>query len=75
MTSGLDDIRLRMRISKLEAQLALGEIECADLTRKIRSPLTSSAIRDEAIQRHEDRLDECKAISEELKTVRKDFCL
>ena len=73
MTSALDDIRHRMRIANLEARLALGEIECADLKRKIKSPLTPSLIREEAILRHEDRLDECTAIAGELKTLRKDF--
>jgi hypothetical protein len=37
----LDEIRLRMKISKLEARLALREIEIAALNREINSPLTS----------------------------------
>ena len=44
----LDEIRLRMRITKLEARLALCEIESAALTREINSPLTSFERRKEA---------------------------
>jgi hypothetical protein len=43
-----DEIRLRMKISKLEAQLSLREIEIAALNREIDSPLTSLERRYEA---------------------------
>jgi hypothetical protein len=39
---GLDEIRLRMNITRLEGRLALREIESAALTREVNSPVTSS---------------------------------
>lgn len=48
----LDEIRIRMRISNLEARLAMREIEIAGLSREISSPLTASKRRAQA--------DECR---------------
>jgi hypothetical protein len=69
-TDDLDDIRYRLRISKLEARLVLREIECAALIREINSPLTSSERRTEATEQWETWRDESLEISEELKTLR-----
>ena len=44
----LDEIGLRMRISKLEAKLALVEIKSAGLMREIKSRLTPWGRRNEA---------------------------
>ena len=46
----MDEIRLRMRVSRLEARLALLEIEAAALSREIASPLTSERRREEATE-------------------------
>jgi|HubBroStandDraft_2_1064218.scaffolds.fasta_scaffold481483_2 hypothetical protein len=44
----MDQIRYRLRISMLEAKLALAQIEAAALAREIRSPLTSAQRRQQA---------------------------
>lgn len=66
----LDDIRYRMRISNLEARLALREIECAGLIREINSPLTSSNRRIEAMEKWETLQDQVSEIKEEVKELR-----
>jgi len=66
----LDDIRYKMRVSKLEAKLALREIDNAALTREIRSPLISYERRTEAFQRREALQGEWSEIMEELKGLR-----
>lgn len=49
----MDEIRIRLRISNLEARLAMREIEIAALSREIASPLTSSKRREEATERRD----------------------
>ena len=69
----MDDIRLRLRISNLEARLALREIEAAALTREIASPLTSSKRREEVIQSRDAALTEASVINAELDEMRRLF--
>ena len=56
------EIRRRMRVSNLEARLALHEIDAEALLREIKSPLTSGQRRAEATQRRETALNEVSAI-------------
>lgn len=66
----LDNIRYRMRVTKLEARLALREIECAALTREINSPLTSTTRKTEAAESRESMQAEGAEIMQELTELR-----
>ena len=68
-----EDIHRRMRISNLEARLALYEIDAAALLREIMSPLTSAKRRAEAIQLQEIALTEVSAIKAELDITYRSF--
>lgn len=59
-----------MRISKLEAQLALLEIESGALTREIKSPLTPFESKDQARERLRRAQDEWHQVKDELERVR-----
>jgi hypothetical protein len=69
----LDEIRCRMRISNLEARIALREIEAAALSREINSPLTSDTRRTELIQRRDPLLNEVSELRAELDKLRNSF--
>ena len=66
----IDEIRFRMRISKLEAKLALTQIEAAALTREIRSPLTSALRRLQATYLRDAALAESKTLQANLDALR-----
>ena len=68
-----DEIRLRLRISKLEAQLDLAEIEAADCTREIASPLTPAQRRDGAIARRENAEAKACELRVELDALRRSY--
>jgi hypothetical protein len=67
----LGEIRLRMRISKLEARLALREIEGAALKREINSPLTSLARRNKASESLDAARSEGANLITELDEIRR----
>jgi hypothetical protein len=69
----LGEIRRRLRISNLEARLALREIEAAALTREITSPLTSANRKGEAIQSRDAALTEASVIKADLDEMRRSF--
>jgi hypothetical protein len=58
----IGEIRTRLLLSKLEAKLAMLQIEAAALSKEIRSPLTSARRRDEATDRRDAALAESSAI-------------
>lgn len=62
----LDDIHRRMRIANLEARRELREIERADLSRKIDSPLTTTPERKAAMERRDAVITEWAGIVEQL---------
>ena len=62
----LDEIRLRMRISNLQAKLELRELETLALSREISSPLTASQRRSQAVERRDDMLTERSEITKKL---------
>jgi hypothetical protein len=69
MSTALDDIRYRLRVSKLEAQVALLGIERDDLSREIANPRTPAVrrevaieLRDRASLEWEQRVDELTAV-------------
>jgi multidrug resistance efflux pump len=66
----LDDIRHRLWISKLQAKVALRQIEAASLTHEIGSPLTAANRREEALERRETLLDEASGLQSELDNLR-----
>jgi hypothetical protein len=66
----LDDIRHRLWISKLQAKVALREIEAAALTHEIGSPLTSANRREEAEKRRDALLGEVSVLQSELDNMR-----
>jgi hypothetical protein len=68
-----DDIRHRLWISKLQAKVALREIEATSLTHEIGSPLTSPKRREEAEERRETLLDEASVLQSELDGLRNLF--
>ena len=70
-TDDIEDIRRRMRISNLEARLALQEIEAEALKREINSPLTSAQKREDATRRRDFALTEASAITVELDEMRR----
>jgi hypothetical protein len=69
----IEQIRLRLRISNLEARLALREIEAAALAREITSPLTFASRRAEATRRQDAALSEASVIKAELDEIRRLF--
>ena len=69
----LDEIRIRMRISNLEARLAMREIEMAALSREIASPLTSSKRREEAAERRDAEHEDWWQIKTELDELRRAY--
>jgi uncharacterized coiled-coil protein SlyX len=69
----IEDIRRRMRISNLEARLALQEIEAAALNREINSPLTYAQKREDATRRRDFALTEASAIKAELDEMYRTF--
>jgi hypothetical protein len=62
-----------MRISNLEARLALREIEAAALSREIASVLTSASRRAQAIPSRDANLNEASLIRAELHEIRRLF--
>jgi hypothetical protein len=69
----LDEIRCRLRISNLEARLALREIEAAALAHEIKSPLTFANRREVAGQCRDAALSEASVIKAELDEMRRTF--
>ena len=67
---GMDEIRLRMHISKLEAQLALREIECLGLNREIEYRLTPFKDREKAQERLDKAKDKYDQLKHELEQLR-----
>jgi hypothetical protein len=67
----MDELRIRMLVSKLEARLALREIEAAALSREIASPLTSERRREDARECRETALAQGSTIRTELESLRK----
>jgi hypothetical protein len=69
----MDEIRLRLRISKLEAKLTLAEIEATALTHEIASPRTPAHRCDEATAHRDGALAAANALRAELDTLRHSF--
>jgi hypothetical protein len=69
----IDEIRFRLLISKLEAKLAMLQIEAAALSREIGSPLTSARRREQATDLRDTALTESSALQSELNALRKQF--
>jgi hypothetical protein len=69
----IDEIRVRMRISNLEAKLALFEIDIAALDREIERTSTTSRQRAEGIETRFAKLSEWRKIKVELDEMRKLF--
>ena len=69
----LDEIRIRMRINNLEAQLAMLEIEIAALGREIASPLTSSTRQSEATKRQDAECVIASGIFAQLEKLRRSY--
>ena len=69
----LEDVRRRMRVSNLEAKLALFEIDAAALSREINSPLTSAKRRDEASRHRDFVLNEGAQVKGQLDEMRRMF--
>ena len=67
----LDEIRIRMRISNLEARLEMLEIEIAALDREIASPLTPSKRMAEATERRDAGRVIASGINAELEELRR----
>lgn len=67
---GLNEIRYRMRITKLESKLVFLEIEGAALTREVYSPLTPPTRRAVAIENRKAMQTEWLRIMEQLKRLR-----
>ena len=68
-----DEIRLRLRISKLEAKLAFAEIEVADSTPEIASPRTPAQRRDGAVARRDNAEAADSALRAELEVLRRSY--
>jgi hypothetical protein len=71
----MEEIRRRLRISKLEAKLALCEIEAAALDREIASPLTFANRKLEADKRRDGLRSEASVIRSELDEMRRSYPL
>jgi hypothetical protein len=69
----IDEIRHRLRISKLEAMLALRQIEASALTREIRSSLTPSSRKEQATDLRDAAHAESAALQADLNALRKQF--
>ena len=69
----MDEIRFRLRVSRLETRLALCEIEAAALSREIGSSLTSERRREEAIECRDTALTEGRTIMTELVSLLSSF--
>jgi hypothetical protein len=69
----LDEMRLRMKIAHLEAQLALCEIWSAALKREINSPLTSLERRYEACESLDAARTEGADLITELDEIRRTY--
>jgi len=67
---GMDEIHVRMRITNLEARLALRKIDNNALTREINSPLTSFENRDQALKRLRRTMDEWHQANDDLERLR-----
>ena len=67
----LDEIRLRMKFTNLEARLALREIDSTDLLREIKSPLTNVKRMNEARERLDAARSERGKLITELDTLRR----
>ena len=67
----MDEVRIRMRISNLEARLAMREIEIAALNREIGRPLTSSIRRAEATEQRDAEQADWWRIKAELDELRR----
>ncbi len=67
----LEEIRLRMRITNLEARMELQEIEIAALNREIGSPLTTLDRKNEARERLDAAWNERADVYTELTEVRR----
>jgi hypothetical protein len=64
----MDDIRRRLRVSKLQGQRDLLEIERDALIREITSPLASQERREEVFMLRDELKSKCAKVVEELKT-------
>ena len=69
----MDEIRQRLKISNLEAKIALIEIETARHAREISSPLTSAERRDEVVANRDDALSKVLSLRQELEALRMRF--
>ena len=69
----MDELRIRMLVSKLEALLALREIEAAALTKEIASPLTPEMRREQANESRETALAQGRSIRTELESLRRSY--
>lgn len=69
----MDELRIRMHVSKLEARLALREIEAAALTKEIASPLTSEMRREQANESRDTALAQGRSIRTELESLRRSY--
>lgn len=67
----IDEIRLRLRFSKLEAKLALTEIEMSACSREIRSPLTPAHRCEEVAARRDQLLSHASLLRAELDLLRR----
>jgi multidrug resistance efflux pump len=70
MKTELDDIRYRLRVSKLEAQVALLGIERDGLNREIANPRTLTVRRIAAIERRDRASIEWEQRADELNSAR-----
>jgi hypothetical protein len=66
----LDEITLRMRLTKLQAILELREIDQVSLNKKIASGATSPSEKQEAIEERSENIEDCRQIREQLKSLK-----
>jgi hypothetical protein len=69
----MDEIRLRMRISNLQARREWCEIEILALSREILSPLTTSRRQAEAVVRRDDLMTDRSELAKELDGILRCF--
>jgi len=67
----MDELRVRLLVSKLEARLALREIDVAALSKEIAPPLTSEKRREQAIESRETALVQASTFKAELESLRR----
>ena len=69
----MDELRIRILVSKLEARLALREIEAAALTKELASRLTSERRREQANESRQTALAQRRTIRTELESLRSSY--